>query len=103
MYDKPGMGQTIGHAWVSGRCCCRGRGRNDVMLAYSARDASSGIVAALPLHVIHVACHSKSPKSVNLPIIDKTIVATARDSHSGDQVPVIQQGHVAPDISQCHP
>lgn len=61
------------------------------------------IVASLPLHVVHVACHAKSPEGVNLPIVDKAVVPAAGDRHSGDEVPVIEQGHVAPDIGQRHP
>ena len=60
-------------------------------------------VASLPLHVVHVARHAKSPEGVNLPIVDKAVVPAAGDRHSGDEVPVIEQGHVAPDIGQRHP
>lgn len=66
-------------------------------------DAPVVTVASLPLHVVHVARHAQSPEGVNLPIVDKAIVPTAGDRHSGDEVPVIEQGHVAPDIGQRHP
>lgn len=60
-------------------------------------------MAPLPLHVVHVARHTDSPEGVNLPIVDKAVVPTAGDRHPGDEVPVIKQGHVAPDVGQRHP
>ena len=60
-------------------------------------------VASLPLHVVHIACHTKSPEGVNLPVVYKAVVPAAGDRHPGDEVPVIEQGHVAPDIGQRHP
>lgn len=73
------------------------------ILAFGEFQRTPVTVAPLPLHVVHVACHTEAPEGVNLPIVDKAVVPTAGDRHSGDEVPVIQQGHVAPDVSQHHP
>lgn len=66
-------------------------------------DAHVMTLASLPLHVVHVARHAESPEGVNLPVVYKAVVPTAGDRHPGDEVPVIEQGHVAPDIGQRHP
>ena len=63
MHDELGMGQSVDH-WCQGSA-----GLSDVTLVFS-DIKSSGTVAALPLHVVHVACHTKASESVNLSIVD---------------------------------
>lgn len=54
----------------------------------------------LPFHMVNVACHTDPSNGINLPIVHQTVMSTPWDCHAGHEVPVIEQGHVTPDISQ---
>lgn len=57
----------------------------------------------LPLHMVQVSQHTQASDGVELAIVDQAAVSAAGHRHPWDQVPVVQQGHVAPDVSHHHP
>lgn len=54
----------------------------------------------LPFHMVNVACHTDPSNGINFPIVHQTVMSTPWDCHAGHEVPVIEQGHVTPDISE---
>lgn len=56
----------------------------------------------LPLHVVQVPWYSQSSDGVEFAVVHQAVVSAARHRHPGHQIPVVQQGHVAPHISQHH-
>lgn len=56
----------------------------------------------LPLHVVQVPRYSQSSNGVEFAIVHQAVVSAASHSHPGHKVPVVQQGHVAPNISHHH-
>lgn len=56
----------------------------------------------LPLHVVQVPWHTQPSYGVEFAIVHQAVVPAASHSHPGHQIPVVQQGHVAPNISHHH-
>lgn len=54
----------------------------------------------LPFHMVNVACHTDPSNGINFAVIHQAVVSTPGDCHAGHEVPVIQQGHVTPDVGQ---
>lgn len=59
-----------------------------------------GFVVFLPFHMVDVACHADPSNGIDFPIVHQAVVSTPWDGHAGHEVPVVQQGHVTPDIGQ---
>lgn len=53
----------------------------------------------LPLHMVQVPWYTQSPDGVEFAVVHQTVVSAASHRHPGHQIPVVQKGHVAPDIS----
>lgn len=71
------------------------------------RTYCSGLLVAenekLPFNMVQVSGYTLSSDSVQLPIVHQAVVSAAWDSHSGHQVPVVQEGHITPHICHRHP
>lgn len=68
--------------------------------------ATVGVVenqSLLPFYMVQVPWHSQPSNGVEFPIVHQAVVSAASHSHPGHQVPVIQQRHVAPNVSHHHP
>lgn len=50
--------------------------------------------------MVNVACHTDPSNGINFAIVHQTVMSTPWHCHAGHEVPVIEQGHVTPDISQ---
>lgn len=61
------------------------------------------VLFSLPFHVVDIACHTDPSNGINFPVVHQTVVSTPWDRHAGHEVPVIEQGHVTPDIGQRDP
>lgn len=56
----------------------------------------------LPLHVVQVPRHAQASDGVEFAVVHQAVVSAASHRHAGHQVPVVQQRHVAPDVSHHH-
>lgn len=56
----------------------------------------------LPLNMVQVPWHAQSSDGVEFPVVHQAVVSAASHCHPGHQIPVVQQGHVAPYISHHH-
>lgn len=56
----------------------------------------------LPLHVVQVPQDAQASDGVELAVVDQAAVSAAGHRHPGHQVPVVQQGHVAPHVRHHH-
>lgn len=66
------------------------------------RQASADFVWPLPLHMVQIPRHAQSSDGVEFAVVYQAVVSAARHRHPRHQVPVVQQGHVAPYISHHH-
>lgn len=66
------------------------------------RQASIDFVRLLPLHMVQVPWHAQSSDGVEFAVVNQAVVPAARHRHPRHQIPVVQQGHVAPYISHHH-
>lgn len=60
-------------------------------------------VCPLPLHMVQVSQHAQASNGVELAVVYQAAVSAAGHRHPWNQVPVVQQGHVAPHVSHHHP
>lgn len=60
------------------------------------------LAGLLPLHVVQVPWHAQASDGVEFAVVHQAVVSAAGHRHPGHQIPVVQQGHVAPHVSHHH-
>lgn len=88
------LGETAAPVKLMLRCYDR--------LEASGGGGGGGGLVLLPLHVVQVPRHAQSSDGVQLAVIHEAVVSAARHRHPRHQVPVVEEGHVAPHVGHHH-